>query len=101
VARPITKKARPDRAVPVRPSDGAVGVFIRSAREQAGLSQRQVARSLGVSEATVWRWETGDQRLMFSWAIQLLQLYAGWGTIDGDETGAPWAEVLGSALEAS
>lgn len=99
--RPITTKPAPVRSHPVRPSDAAVGAFISAARVAADLSQRQVARSLGVHESTVKRWETGDQRLLFSWAIQLLQLYAGWGTIDGDETGAPWAEVLGSALEAS
>jgi DNA-binding transcriptional regulator YiaG len=100
VPRPITTKPPLSRADIARPSDVAVGRFISGARVAADLSQRQVARSLGVSEATVKRWETGDQRLLFSWAIQLLELYAGWGTI-GDETGAPWAEVLGSALEAS
>jgi transcriptional regulator with XRE-family HTH domain len=34
----------------------------RRIREQAGVSVALLARSIGVQEATVWRWETGRSR---------------------------------------
>lgn len=32
---------------------------LKAARVNAGLTQKQMADKLGVSETTVWKWETG------------------------------------------
>jgi DNA-binding transcriptional regulator YiaG len=31
-------------------------------RSRGDLSQSEVARAIGVSPATIWRWESGDRR---------------------------------------
>lgn len=46
--------------------------FIKQRRLQLGLSQQEVARSVGVSEATVSRWESGDIANMGAGRIKLL-----------------------------
>jgi len=50
----------------------------RRPREQAGVSRRDEATWLGVTESTVWRWENGDRRpgadLLDAYA-DLLDLY--------------------------
>lgn len=38
---------------------GRGGFVMREARRRAGLSQVQLARRLGTSQAAVWRWEHG------------------------------------------
>lgn len=56
-------RARPRRAageVPPAPgADGEVGEALRAAREAAGLSQRELARATGVSQATISSAERG------------------------------------------
>ncbi|SHF72880.1 Helix-turn-helix [Desulfacinum infernum DSM 9756] len=37
-------------------------LFLRSVREQLGLSQEDLAREIGVSYATVNRWENGQSK---------------------------------------
>lgn len=40
-----------------------LGRLLRGARESAGLNQRDLAGTLGVSERTVGYWETGERRI--------------------------------------
>lgn len=40
-------------------SDKAIGRRIKAAREAAGLGQAEMARKMGVSNTTAWRWEAG------------------------------------------
>ena len=46
--------------------------FIKQRRLQMGLSQQEVARGVGVSEATVSRWESGDIANMGAGRVGLL-----------------------------
>jgi DNA-binding transcriptional regulator YiaG len=43
-------------------------------REELGLSRGDVARAVGVSQPTVWRWESGKRRCTGRNAIALLEL---------------------------
>jgi len=36
---------------------------VKAAREALGLTQRQLAERLDVTQATVWRWESGAKRI--------------------------------------
>ena len=45
----------------------------RRIREQAGVSAALLARSIGVQEATVWRWETGRSRPREDAALRWLE----------------------------
>ena len=36
-----------------------IGVFIAALRKEQGLTQRQLAEELGISDKTVSKWETG------------------------------------------
>jgi DNA-binding transcriptional regulator YiaG len=45
----------------------------RRIREQAGVSVALLARSIGVQEATVWRWETGRSRPREDAALRWLE----------------------------
>lgn len=49
-------------------------------REDAGLSQGDLARALGVSQASVSRWESGDQVPRAHRALELVEL------LDGEAT---------------
>lgn len=46
-----------------------------TARENAGLSQRDVARQLGVDQSTVCSWEVGRQHPRASMLVKLADLY--------------------------
>ena len=57
----------------------------RRIREQAGVSVALLARSIGVQEATVWRWETGRSRPREEAALRwlaALETMAGGGADD-------------------
>lgn len=47
-------------------------------REQAGVSQQEMARRVGVHETALWRWENGKRRprdeFAVKWALQLMML---------------------------
>lgn len=38
------------------------GTTLTQRREALGLSRAQLAEEIGVDQATVWRWETGERR---------------------------------------
>lgn len=44
---------------------------LRSAREALGLTQKALAERLGVSENTIWRWETGKHPVEHSTMLRL------------------------------
>lgn len=50
---------------------------LREIREAAGLSQSDVARSLGVAPSSVSRWESDDTRPRGPHAVALLELIDG------------------------
>jgi DNA-binding transcriptional regulator YiaG len=56
----------------------------RRIREQAGVSVALLARSIGVQEATVWRWETGRSRPREDAALRWLEALE---RMAGDEKG--------------
>jgi transcriptional regulator with XRE-family HTH domain len=48
------------------------GDAIKNARDAASLRQEDLARTLGVTEVTIWRWESGrTKRLDFDMASRL------------------------------
>jgi DNA-binding transcriptional regulator YiaG len=47
---------------------------LRTLREDAGLSQSDVARALGVNPSNVSRWESGESRPRGRHAVALLQV---------------------------
>jgi DNA-binding XRE family transcriptional regulator len=63
--RALTERARPPsgpnevRAVPDRRADRPLATAIRTARQQAQMSQQQLARLIGVRQSTVSQWERG------------------------------------------
>lgn len=60
--------------------------LIRRLRRELDLSQRDLAARLGVSQASIARWETGESEPSLS-NFQLLLNIAGWGLAVTDETG--------------
>ncbi len=49
-----------------------VGEIIRRRREDLNISQRELAKIIGVSKSTISRWETGQIDSMKTWMINLL-----------------------------
>jgi transcriptional regulator with XRE-family HTH domain len=45
-----------------RPKEESLGEQLRRYRESRGLSQRDVATTLGVSASVLWRWESGQRK---------------------------------------
>ena len=64
-----------------------IGNFIKSKRKEKGLTLKQVAKTVGVSEMTVSRWERGEiknmksdkiEKLAFALNIPVISLFDGW-----------------------
>jgi DNA-binding transcriptional regulator YiaG len=51
--------------------------LLTEARESIGLSQGDVARAIGVSQAAVSKWESGDALPLARHAVALLELLDG------------------------
>ncbi len=49
-----------------------IGEIIRNRRENLNISQRELAKKLGVSKSTISRWETGQIDNMKTWMINML-----------------------------
>lgn len=49
-----------------------IGDIIRQRREDLEISQRELAKTLGVSKSTISRWETGQIESMKTWMINML-----------------------------
>ena len=69
------------------------GADLRAARAALGLSQRALATRLGVTQATVWRWEHGTTAIehpkMLELAIWQLVDILGTRPAASDEDGDP------------
>lgn len=50
-------------------------ITLRAARINAGLTQMQVSKSLGIAPATLSGWEKNSTKLSFLEAIKLAKLY--------------------------
>lgn len=60
---------------------GTTGDRIREGRERLGMTQTDLAASLGVKEANVYRWERGDSQPshgMFRRIVRALDVSADW-----------------------
>jgi predicted ATPase/DNA-binding CsgD family transcriptional regulator/DNA-binding XRE family transcriptional regulator len=89
--------------VPGPGGEDSVGERLRQLRRRLGLSQEQLARRLGVSFATVNRWESGRTQISAKSLATLAELEAGvdagqTGGADGASSGGAGAPGEGSAL---
>jgi transcriptional regulator with XRE-family HTH domain len=69
--------------------EDSVGERLRHLRRRLGLSQEQLARRLGVSFATVNRWESGRTQISPKSLATLAELEAGVAADETDGTGYP------------
>jgi predicted ATPase/DNA-binding CsgD family transcriptional regulator/DNA-binding XRE family transcriptional regulator len=74
--------------VPGPGGEDSVGERLRRLRRRLGLSQEQLARRLGVSFATVNRWESGRTQISAKSLATLAELEAGVAADEADGTGA-------------
>ena len=51
------------------------GYRIATLREQRGLSQKELANRLGVSQSQVGHWESGKRRIQDEWLIELANFF--------------------------
>ena len=63
-----------------RPEPRTFGERIRMTREGQGLTQRELARRLGVDPSTVWIWETEQVRHRWPRLVRLFEEYVREGT---------------------
>ena len=52
-----------------------VRMTLEAARVNAGLTQKQVCDTIGISMTTIWMWERGDRVPPVDKAIKLAELY--------------------------
>lgn len=51
-----------------------MAISLKAARVNAGLTQKEIAKRLGVSAVTYWKWETGKVEPKFSQYQQLCEV---------------------------
>jgi len=75
------------------------GERIRKARKAAGLTLDQVSKDIGMSRATLWKWETGQTEsfdaVLLLWLARRLYTTHEWILFG---TGDPWATAPRSAV---
>jgi transcriptional regulator with XRE-family HTH domain len=70
-----TRRSRKARTVPYQETyDALVGLLIK-AREESGMTQRQVSESLGLSHSFLSKCETGERSIDVIDLLQLAKLY--------------------------
>lgn len=70
-----TRRSRKARTVPYQKTyDALVGLLIE-AREETGMTQRQVSESLGMSHSFLSKCETGERSIDVIDLLQLAKLY--------------------------
>ena len=70
-----TRKSRKARTVPYQKTyDALVGLLIQ-AREESGMTQREVSESLGMSHSFLSKCETGERSIDVIDLLQLAKLY--------------------------
>lgn len=62
-AAPVPEEGGSAQGLPGAPEGRAVGQRVKQARKAAGLTQLAVAEAIGVTAASVSRWESGDRGL--------------------------------------
>lgn len=50
-------------------------ITLKAARVNVGLTQKEVADRIGVSETTIFNWENGKSRITFEGLVMLANLY--------------------------
>jgi len=72
---PETRRSRKARTAPFQTTYDAILARLISAREEAGLNQRSVSKSLGFSHSFLSKCETGERRIDVMELLQLAKLY--------------------------
>lgn len=70
-----TRKSRKARTVPFQKTYDALLQRLIEAREEAGLSQREVSEQMGMAHSFLSKCETGDRRIDLMEFLQLAKLY--------------------------
>jgi transcriptional regulator with XRE-family HTH domain len=70
-----TRKSRKARTVPFQKSYDTLLERLIKAREEVGLSQREVSEQMGMSHSFLSKCETGDRRIDLMEFLQLAKLY--------------------------
>jgi transcriptional regulator with XRE-family HTH domain len=70
-----TRKSRKARTAPFQVTYDAFLLKLKAAREEAGLTQREVSERLGLSHTFLNKCETGERRVDVIELIQLAELY--------------------------
>ena len=60
----------------VKPYDSALATVLRRKRAEAGLSQQETARRIGLTFQQVQKYEKGTNRVFFSRLVELATIYA-------------------------
>ena len=50
-------------------------ITLKAARVNAGYTQKEVAKCIGVTETTIFNWENGKNKMPFEGLIKLANLY--------------------------
>jgi len=78
VRKPAKSETRRSRKARTTPHQARYDAFLHkliSAREEAGLTQRDVSERLGMAHSFLSKCETGDRRIDVMELIQLAQMY--------------------------
>jgi transcriptional regulator with XRE-family HTH domain len=78
VRKPANSETRKSRKARTTPHQALYDAFLQrlaSAREEAGLTQREVSQRLGMAHSFLSKCETGERRIDVMELIQLAQLY--------------------------
>jgi transcriptional regulator with XRE-family HTH domain len=75
IRREDTRRSRKARTVPFQKTYDLILQKLIDAREEAGLNQRDVSKSLGFSHSFLSKCETGDRRIDVIELLQLAKLY--------------------------
>lgn len=86
--------------MPVLQDPRRIGQRLKAARERAGLTQAEVAGSIGVDTVTVSRWENGRQAIKAERLMYLANLYGTTaGEVLGEHAGNPLDELVVERLD--
>ena len=70
-----TRRSRKARTAPFQDTYNTLIARLVQAREEAGMTQRQVSAALGMSHSFLSKCETGDRRVDVMELLQLAKLY--------------------------
>jgi transcriptional regulator with XRE-family HTH domain len=70
-----TRRSRKARTTPFQAEYDAILRKLIAAREEAGMNQREVSKSLGFSHSFLSKCETGERRIDIMELLQLAKIY--------------------------